>query len=68
MKKINLEKMTDVCVGKMNIKKVVREIEHYFINYSPKRMIVDIKFKENKNPKGYYTSIYIPIKDFKKKK
>ena len=63
-KLINLKNMVDICGGKMTLEDVGKEIKRYMITKSPKRMVVDIQRREGI---GYYTLIYIPTKDFKKK-
>lgn len=57
-----MKNMVDVCAGKMTIREVQREIYHYMLK-SPKRLIVDIKRKMG----GYYTTLYITEKDFKRR-
>ena len=59
-------KLVDVCVGKMTLAEVEREIVHYMMK-SPKRLIVDIKLRTDVPEKGYHTSIWIDKKTFKKK-
>ena len=60
-KKINLEYMTAVCGGPLTLKDINREVRHYVLN-SSKRVVIDVRFF----PDGkYYTSIYIPNRDFK---
>jgi len=62
-KSIKLEKMTDVCRGKLTLRSINNEIIYYLLNNKPKRIIVDIQRTKD----GYYTSVYIPNKDFNKK-
>lgn len=57
-----MKNMVDVCVGKMSICQLVGEVE-YYMRKSPNRLVVDIKKKKG----GYYTAIYMTIKDFKEK-
>ncbi len=64
--KINLENFTDVCEGPMQLNQLTRKIEHYILNKSPEKMVITIE--KNKKIKKYYTTIYIPTKDFKKYK
>jgi len=54
--------MVDVAGGPMTLKQVEREIVHYMWMYKPSRLVVDIKFK-----KGYYATLWIPEKDFKRR-
>jgi hypothetical protein len=55
--------MVDVCGGKMDLKKVNREINYYVWNYKPRRIIIDIQRMEG----GYYATLYIPRGDFNTK-
>ena len=60
------DNFVDVCGGKMHLKELTDEIFHYMYYKNPSEMIITIK--RNNRIKGYYSSIYIPIKDFEKKK
>ena len=55
--------MVDVCAGRMTLKEVTEEITRYMLGRNPSRLIVDIQLK----PNGSHATIWIPIKDFKKK-
>jgi len=55
----------DVCAGKMTIGEIVNNIIHY-IAKSPKRLIIDIRRRDGKNG-GYFTTIYLTVKDFNEK-
>jgi hypothetical protein len=56
--------LVDVVSGKMTLQDVEREIIHYMMK-SPKRLIVDIQRREDKDPKGYYVAVWMSKKDFK---
>lgn len=57
--KIDLEDMTDVCGGPMTLKTLHNEICYYMTYKQPEKMVITID-------KNYYTTIYMPIKDFEK--
>ncbi len=58
-----MKNMVDVCGGKMTLKDVSREIFHYMYYKSPKRLIVDIKRKED----GYHATLWMSKKDFERR-
>ena len=64
MEELNLKGYTDICSGKMTLKQVNQEIIHYMCYKFPTRLIVDIQRREG----GYYTQIWMPIKDFNRRK
>ncbi|MCR4333926.1 MAG: hypothetical protein NUV60_02865 [Patescibacteria group bacterium] len=58
--------MVDVSGGKMTLKEVEGEIRLMMNVFSPRRMVVDIRRVKARG--GYHTTIWIPKKDFEKKK
>jgi len=66
MKKINLENMIDVCGGRMTPTELDHEITFNKCYRKAKRIV--ILMDRNEKFPAYYTQIYIPIKDFEKKK
>jgi hypothetical protein len=57
-------KWTDVCVGPMTIPEIQEEIEHYLNSRKkPSKLMVTIERYGEK----FYTKIYMPVEDFKKK-
>ena len=65
MKKIDLEGMVDVVGGNMTLSQLTNEIKNYVYWKSPSKMVVTIE--KDRKFKRYYSRIYIPEKDFKKK-
>ena len=63
-KSLSLERMTDICAGRMTVEEINREINHYMICKTPSKMVITIE--RNKKIGGFYSAIYIPIKDFEK--
>jgi len=57
---------TDVAGGKMTLKEVYQEIFFYMYHKSPKRLIIDIKLREDVKNKGYYVKLWMSCKDFNK--
>ncbi|MHA1302351.1 MAG: hypothetical protein ACTSPI_01430 [Candidatus Heimdallarchaeaceae archaeon] len=65
-KSISLENFTDVCAGKMTLRQVKLEITHQMYHKLPQKMIIELE--KNKEHGGYYTTFYIPVKDFIQRK
>jgi len=63
-KSISLENMTDVFGGKINAVQLENEIRFQMYHKTPSKLVVEIK--RSKKYEGYYTTIYIPIKDFER--
>ncbi len=60
---------TDVVSGKLTIHDIASEIANQVIHRQPKRIIVDIRLREDcedKKLNGYWTKVWISCKDFKK--
>jgi hypothetical protein len=56
--------MVDVCAGKMTLSELSREISTEMFIRKPTQMIIDIRLKED----GYRATIWIPKKEFGKKR
>ena len=54
--------LVDVCAGRMSIKDVHREIDHYITYKYPKQLIVDIQREGNE----YRTTFWMSEEDFLK--
>ncbi len=59
---------TDVSAGKMTLNEIMTDLAMQMVHRKPKRIIIDIKLREDfKNEmNGYHTKIWISNKDFKK--
>ena len=63
--KKELEKMVDVCAGKITIKELNGEIINYMFK-SPQLIVITIERKPTRE-EGYYSTIYLTKEDFEKK-
>jgi hypothetical protein len=62
--KQELEKLVDVCVGKMTLKEINNELL-YYMRKSPELLIITIEGSEIDG--RYYSTVYLTPKDFNEK-
>ena len=62
MSEIDLDKMVDICRGKMTLKELNREIAFYMQQKNPELLVVTIE--KNLDRGGYISTLYVSRRDF----
>ena len=57
---------TDIVSGKLTLSQIMGDVVMQIVHRSPKRIIIDIRLREDVKDKGYWTKIWLSNRDFGK--